>query len=221
MDPAMAEAMNVMKEEQSKMIQTAQDGWNAQGEIWGKKLKDMENLVKDVEENLKAKGAREDRTDDKIKVIEEEVKKLAEKIAEEQGGKAKSAFNHKGANQVKPSAWDDTVPFMDLTVEIRTWAKTLHKEFRKLIEMAEDDPGEYLKFDNEMQAKFPEFVTLDQELWNMLSITVKGPAKGYVLNPAESGFQAWAQLVQHFDPRSSVDRTVAYGRIVDPISTFG
>ena len=68
---------------------------------------------------------------------------------------------------------------------------------------------------------FPDFEKIDRYLYNMLVVTVKGDAKTYVKNAGESGFQAWAQMVQHYDPRGTVDRTVAYGHICNPAPYFG
>ena len=76
--------------------------WSGQAVIWGKKVKDVENAVKDLEEKVKS----------------------GERVG------SKSNFNYKDAKDVKPGAWDDMTPFTDLSMEVRTWARTFHDDFR-------------------------------------------------------------------------------------------
>ena len=111
--------------------------------------------------------------------------------------------------------------FADLSMEVRTWAKAMHQDYAKLMDQAEKDVGEFLTVDNVDLQVFPDFAEMDGYLWRILVGTVKGDAKAYLKCEAESGFQAWSQMTQHFDPRGSVDRTVAYQRISNPVPFLG
>ena len=164
----------------------------------GKKIDDINKLMKDLEEQVK-------------------------KSDDGQGG-SRSKFNHKGARDLRPGHWDDKLMFSDLSMDIRTWARTLHEDFLDLIDMAEKqfvETGEFQTAADITASLYPDFAQIDLHLYNMLVTTVKGNAKIYVQNESESGFQAWAQMIQHFDPRGTVDSTVAYGRLVNPVPHFG
>ena len=58
--------------------------------------------------------------------------------------------------------------------------------------------------------KYSDFKRMDEYLWDQLVATVRGSAKTRIKSAAASGFQGWAQLVQHYDPRNGADITVAY-----------
>ena len=155
----------------------------------------------------------------KMEDIEKMVNKLeASKDDRRQEGK----FSHKDARDVKPGPWDNSNSFMDLMVELKTWAGTFHEDYPALMQMQEKDVKTFLVDGIQPDGEtYADFLKLDKYLWNMLVTTVKGTAKTYMKNPAESGFQGWAQLIQHYDPRSGADKTVAYGRVVNPVEVFG
>ncbi len=153
----------------------------------------------------------------------EEKFKMLEKAMEKMNGDKSKAdrFNHKDAKEVKPGAWCENQPFADLALEMRTWASTLHDDFNELMDMAEKNPGSFTDDRDVDEAMYPDYKKMSKHLWNMMVITVKGDAKAYIKNPKESGFQGWAQLVQHYDPRGGADKTVAYARLVNPVYAFG
>ena len=163
------------------------------------------------------------KVDGKISGIELIVKHLETMVQASAKDKAaaKSPFNYKDAKDAKPGPWDKTIPFVDLSMELRNWARNLHDDYMQLMDETEKDVGQFLTKDTVDMNKFPDFVELDKYLWTMLVSVVKGDAKGYLKNSAESGFQGWAQLVQHYDPRGSVDKTVAYQRVITPIPYIG
>ena len=196
MEAAMKQLKVDMETSATATYNKCEKGWQDQAMIHGKKLDDIDKLVKGLEEQLR-NGDR---------------------------AGARSRFNHKDAKDVKPGPWDDKTMFADLAMEMRIWARTFHGDFVDLIDKAEKrfvETGEFQTTENINSALYPDFTQIDRYLYNMLAVTVKGDAKAYVKNTEESGFQAWAQMIQHFDPRGTVDRTVAYGRLVNPVPHFG
>ena len=59
----------------------------------------------------------------------------------------KTAFNYKDAKEAKPSSWDPSIPFSDLSMELRNWARTFHKDFTTLLDATEKDVGRFLTGD--------------------------------------------------------------------------
>ena len=177
-----------------------------------KKIEDLAQEVKKLEtnntENMK-----------KMSDMEAMIKKNGEGQSERSDGK----WQHKDAKDIKPGNWDESMAFMDLMIEVRTWTGTLHEDYPSLMDRQEKDVKTFITSDNvnSNDRTYPDFKKMDKLLWNMLITCIKGPGKTYMLNPSESGFQGWAQLVQHFDPRSGVDKTLAYSRIVNPVMVFG
>ena len=93
-------------------------------------------------------------------------------------------------------------------MELRVWAGALHDDLNILIDMAEREE-KYLTKEIAVEHDIlddltilEDFDQLDRHLWQTLMGSVKGHAKGFVDNPEHSGFKAWKQLVQHFDPRT-------------------
>ena len=154
------------------------------------------------------------------KRVEELEKDLKASATDGDGGKGKK-FRHKDAGNVKPAPWDANGTFIDLSMEIRMWASALHDDYDALLDEQERDLKVYLLPATVDAMIFEDFKQMDKYLFQMLMATVKGSAKGYVINAERSGFQAWAQLVQHFDARTGVDKTVAYARLVGPTEIWG
>ena len=187
---------------------------------------DMQQMIASMEEKYRVEiekdGGQKETMMKKVDYIESLVKNLETQAKNNDGeGGGKGKFKYRDAKDVRPGIWDGNTLFADLSMELRTWARTLHEDFISLIDMAEKDTGEFLTTMNIDEVAFPDFEQIDRYLYNILVVTVKGDAKTYVNNPGESGFQAWAQMTQHYDPRGTVDRTVAYGRLVNPVPHFG
>ena len=136
------------------------------------------------------------------------------------GGGQGHKFRYKEASPLVPSVWKGdkhAEPFSTLAMELRVWAGALHDDLNTLIDMAEREEKYLTKeiaSDQDILddlAIQEDFDQLDRHLWQTLQRAVKGHAKGFVDNPERSGFKAWKQLVQHFDPRTGADRSVAYG----------
>jgi len=70
------------------------------------------------------------------KKLEEIDKALMNMTEVGEGKKNSNKFNHKDAQQARPGSWDDTTPFMDLMLEIKTWADALHDNFEELLDKA-------------------------------------------------------------------------------------
>ena len=120
-------------------------------------------------------------------------------------------FRFKEASSLKPSVWKGdkhAEPFSTLAMELRVWAGALHDDLNVLIDLAGREERYLTKeIANERDilddlASLEDFDQLDRHLWQTLQRAVKGHAKGFVDNPERSGFKAWKQLVQHFDPRT-------------------
>ena len=71
------------------------------------------------------------------------------------------------------------------------------------------------------QETVDDFKEMNKILYQVLISCTKREAKNYVYNPERSGFKAWKQMVSHFDPRTSADRSVACTRATHLASQSG
>ena len=103
-----------------------------------------------------------------------------------------AGFRHKDAKDVKPGHWEESGSFLDLMLELRTWASAFHEDYDELMDRTEKNLKEYITEDNVDMITYPDFKKMDKYLWQMLIVSVKGNAKTFIKNPRDSGFQAWA-----------------------------
>ena len=179
----------------------------------------MDEAEKNAQEAGKVQGLSDQvvQLDRKVNAAEEYLKN----IKDDPRADNSKQFRHKDAKDSKPGSWEESMCFLDLDMEIKTWARSFHDDMEELLRKAEEDNEEFLTIQTIDEGMFPEFVKLDQYVWMLLVGAIKGKAKAYIANPSNSGFQAWAQLVQRYDPRTGVDRTAALNRITNALQTHG
>ena len=141
----------------------------------------------------------------------------------------KSRIRIKEASYLKPQVWSGdkgSEPFSTLVMDIRVWAGALHNDMKRILDFAEREDAYLTRDDLDIAGVVDEevlddFNDLDRHLYQVLVGATKGSAKGFVDNVESSGFKAWKQLVHYYDPRTGADRSVAYGKVTQPVHSIG
>ena len=100
---------------------------------------------------------------------------------------------------------------------MKKWAEALHDESVEIIEEYEGhaQPIEESEMDADNYEDIQKFST---SLYTELIDCLTGEPPKFVLNKKRGhGIAAWREIVNWYDPRSQVDKSAAYAKIVNPL----
>ena len=133
--------------------------------------------------------------------------------------KKEGKFNFREAQSHKPAKWSgrkDKVDFMEFSNAIKNWAESLHDEGVQMMEEYEgkDQPIE----DDDLDTMaYDDILKSNKVLYTELNDCLTGEPLKFVLNKRRGqGIAAWREIVSWYDPRSQVDKSAAYAKIVNP-----
>jgi hypothetical protein len=133
--------------------------------------------------------------------------------------RTENAFNFREAQYHKPQKWSgrkDKIDFVEFSNSLKNWAEALHDDGVNMIEEYEgqDQPVEEAELDTDT---YEDIIKFNKALYTELIDCLTGEPLKCVLNKKRGrGIAAWREIVNWYDPRSQVDKSAAYAKIVNP-----
>jgi hypothetical protein len=133
--------------------------------------------------------------------------------------KSINSFNFREAQYHKPQKWSgrkDKIDFVEFSNSLKNWAESLHDEGVEMIEEYEGQtqPVEEAELDTDT---YDDIIKFSKALYTELIDCLTGEPLKFVLNKKRGhGIAAWREIVNWYDPRSQVDKSAAYAKIVNP-----
>jgi hypothetical protein len=133
--------------------------------------------------------------------------------------RAESSFNFREAQHHKPQKWSgrkDKIDFVEFSNSLKNWAEALHDDGVNMIEEYEGqaNPVEESELDIDT---YDDIIKFSKALYTELIDCLTGEPLKFVLNKKRGqGIAAWREIVNWYDPRSQVDKSAAYAKIVNP-----
>jgi hypothetical protein len=135
------------------------------------------------------------------------------------GEKKEHKFNFREAQSHKPQKWSgrkDKIDFIEFSNSLKNWADTLHDDG---VEMMEEYEGQAqpVEEDELDTNNYEDIEKFSKSLYTELIDCLTGEPLKFVLNKKRGqGIAAWREIVNWYDPRSQVDKSAAYAKIVNP-----
>ena len=108
---------------------------------------------------------------------------------------------------------------------MQNWVGSPRDKMMDVMEAAEAKQGRLMELDvtnaGMCQKTVDDFQEMDRRLYQVLCMHQLRGEEPRHCNPERSDFKAWKQMVCHSDPRSGVDRSVAYSRVTHPVCQSG
>jgi hypothetical protein len=133
--------------------------------------------------------------------------------------KKEYTFNHREAQHHKPQKWSgrkDKIDFIEFSNSVKNWAEALHDDGVEMMEEYEGhaQPIEEAELDTDT---YEDIMKFSKALYTELIDCLTGEPLKFVLNKKRGhGIAAWREIVNWYDPRSQVDKSAAYAKIVNP-----
>ena len=133
--------------------------------------------------------------------------------------KERSKFDFREAQHHKPPRWSgrtDKIDFIEFSDGLKNWADSLHEESVDMMEQYEGlaQPVEDKDLDKILHE---DIIKFNKALYTeLIDCLTREPLKFVLSKPRGSGVAAWREIVHWYDPRSQVDKSAAYAKIVNP-----
>ena len=151
--------------------------------------------------------------------LDRQLQTIVAMIDSQRSVKKEVSFNFREAQYHKPQKWSgrkDKIDFIEFSNSLKNWAEALHDDGVEMIEEYEGQaqPVEESELDTDTYDDIRKF---SKALYTELIDCLTGEPLKFVLNKKRGhGIAAWREIVNWYDPRSQVDKSAAYAKIVNP-----